>query len=129
MNCNILTYIIYLLVTVLVIVRVGHLLHRHGRIFIINCLHGDVALADAVNRILLSGYYLVNVGYTVLALKIRVTITSVLEMTETLGKKIGWIVLILGIMHIFNVSILLISDRKRTNRELNALKKINKRQT
>jgi hypothetical protein len=123
MTYNTLTYIIYLLVTLFVILRVGHSLHRNGRIFIINCLHGDVPLADAINRMLLIGYYLVNTGYAVITLKIWTRITSAVEMGETLGKKIGLIVLLLGGMHLFNLVMLLISDRRKTQRELMALKK------
>jgi hypothetical protein len=121
MNYNVAAYLVYLSITVGVILRVGHLLFRHGRIFIVNCLHGDTVLADAINRILLIGYYLVNVGYSVLSLKIWTPITSGVQMAETLGKKIGCIVLLLGAMHLFNVTLLLISDRRRTKRALLSL--------
>ena len=107
MNYNITSYIIYALALIFVIVRVGHLLFKNGRPFIINCFHGDAVTADAINRILLIGYYLVNIGYSVVVLKIWHSIISAEEMLEILSHKIGVIVLILGAMHMCNVFLLM----------------------
>jgi hypothetical protein len=120
MNYTLLAYTIYLLATITVILRVGHLLYRSGRPFIINCLHGNAALADAVNRVLLTGYYLVNAGYTVLFLRVKIPPQSYAETAELLGKKVGGIVLLLGIIHVCNLILLLVSGHRRTLRELNA---------
>ena len=121
MSYTIAAYIVYLLVTVLVILRVGHILYKAGRPFVIKCMHGDVALADAINKMLLVGYYLFNTGYTVFVLRIWKAISSGRELAEALGEKIGLILLALGVMHMFNVIMLLVSDRRRTNRELRSI--------
>jgi hypothetical protein len=117
MSFNNIVYIAYLLITVFVILRVGHILYRSGRIFIVNCLHGDTATADAINSILLSGYYLMNTGYAVFVLKMSQRVVSWQGTVEAIATKTGGIVLALGIMHIFNVCMLLLSDRRRTTRE------------
>ena len=119
MNYNILSYSIYSSITIFVIVWVGHLLFRNGRPFLINVFHGDAVMANAINKILLAGYYLINIGYAVVALKIWKEISSYRQTIEVLGYKIGIIVLILGIMHLFNVMILLEAGKiKKGNNNL-----------
>ncbi|WP_089909142.1 hypothetical protein [Chitinophaga rupis] len=59
---NTLAYIIYLLITYLVTVRVGFIFYRNGRLFILNLLRQDAALTDFINKILLVGYYLLNLA-------------------------------------------------------------------
>jgi len=118
MNYNIIAYGIYLIVIIYVVVIVGGILHKNGRPFLLNVFHGNASLADSVNNLLLAGYYLVNIGYSIVALKIWEKITLVRELVEILSVKIGMIVLILGLLHLFNISVLLITERKyrKTNR-------------
>ena len=118
MNYHAIAYCFYLGIILPVILVVGHLLFSSGRAFIFKCLHGDVHLADALNKILLAGYYLVNAGYAVLMLKINARLDNFIQLTDVLSKKIGTIVLLLGILHLFNLTMLLVSDRRRTNKEL-----------
>ena len=111
MNYNIITYCFYLLITAVVILIVGKTLYKNGRPFLINVFHGNSSLADSINKLLLVGYYLVNIGYTVVALRVWQKISSVQSMTEILAYKIGLIIFILGIMHVFNVITLVITER------------------
>ncbi len=69
MNTFHLAYLIcYLGIVVLVILRVGHLLHQSGRIYLNNLFSHSLPLAKSVNDLLLVGYYLVNIGYSVFVL-------------------------------------------------------------
>lgn len=119
MNYNIITYCLYLLITASVILFVGSILFKNGRPFLINVFHGDITLADSINKLLLVGYYLVNIGYTVIALRVWEKIYVLKQLIEILTAKISLIIFILGFMHIFNVIVLLITERVIT-------KKINK---
>ena len=107
MNYSIISYTIYLAATLFIILRVGATLYHNGRPFVIMCLGGSVKVADAVNRILLAGYYLVNAGYAVYTLRIWESVTSYMEVLEALSRKLGILVLLLGVMHLVNVSVLL----------------------
>ena len=118
MNYNILTYGIYLLVTMVVVIYVGAVLFRNGRPFLINTFTGDIALADALNKVLLAGYYLVNTGYVVLALKVWDKVDTLTEMADVLGFKTGIILLTLGIMHLFNVVCLIAIGKNRKQRTI-----------
>lgn len=106
MNYIITTYLIYLAVTITLTVWVARTLFVNGRIFLIEIFHKDELLADSVNKLLLVGFYLINVGYAVYTLKVMDTITNTQQLIEALSIKIGLIILILGGMHFFNLYIL-----------------------
>jgi hypothetical protein len=103
MNFFIVTYAIYLPLTIALTVWVAKTLFTNGRVFLIEIFHGDQLLADSVNRLLLVGFYLINIGYAVYTLKIMGEITSVQMVIERLSLKLGAIILILGAMHFFNL--------------------------
>jgi hypothetical protein len=112
MNYTVLTYSIYLAVTILLTIWVARTLFTNGRIFLIEIFHQDLVLADSVNKLLLVGFYLVNIGYAVYTLKIVDVVDSPQTIIETLSLKIGWIILVLGAMHFFNLFILFSLRRK-----------------
>ncbi|UYZ63153.1 hypothetical protein [Hymenobacter weizhouensis] len=103
MNFHLLVYGVYLPVTVLLTVWVARTLFTNGRLFLIDIFHGNEQLADSVNKLLLTGFYLINVGYATLTLRSAGAITSYQQTVETLSIKVGTIILILGAMHFFNL--------------------------
>lgn len=105
MNYNILSYLIYIPTTIILTVWVAHTLFKSGRIFLVEIFHGDEALADSVNKLLVVGFYLINVGYAIYTLQIIGEITSIQVLMEKLSKKLGSIILILGAMHFFNLMV------------------------
>jgi hypothetical protein len=106
MNKTFVAYLIYILVSTLLTVWVAKTLHKNGRIFLVDVFHGNEALADSVNHLLVVGFYLVNLGYVCLALKIGYRIEfDYAEVIEVLSQKIGWVLLVLGGMHFFNLYI------------------------
>ena len=64
----IITYMVYLAVSVALTVWVGRALFNNGRVFLVDIFRGNEALASSVNQLLLVGFYLVNLGYVVLTL-------------------------------------------------------------
>ena len=97
-----LTYCVYLAISLALTIWVGRTLHHRGRIFLVKCF-GNENLADAVNHLLLVGFYLVNLGYVCLALKYGVKPLDLPQSIEFLSTKIGLVMLILGAMHFFNL--------------------------
>lgn len=77
---NVIAYIIYLLFTYLITVHVGLIFYRNGRAYILNLLNGDDHLTDSINRILLTGYYLLNLGYAAVIINFWETIHKYAEM-------------------------------------------------
>ena len=105
MNYIISTYATYLVVSVLLTIYVARTLYKNGRVFLIDIFHGNNELADSVNKLLLVGFYLINIGYAVMVLKIWGDVETPRIMIEILSTKIGTIILILGAMHFFNLYI------------------------
>lgn len=103
MNYIILTYALYMPLAIMLTVWVARTLFTNGRIFLIDIFHGNELLADSVNKLLVVGFYLINIGYAVYTLRILGQIDSVQLVIERLSLKIGAIILILGAMHFFNL--------------------------
>jgi hypothetical protein len=103
MNTVVTAYLVYLAISISVTVWVARTLHKNGRVFLIDAFHGNKDLADSVNHLLVVGFYLVNAGFVSLALKFGIRPTDASEAMELLSAKIGWVLLILGGMHFFNL--------------------------
>jgi hypothetical protein len=103
MNETVVTYAIYLLVAIPLTVWVARTLHKNGRIFLVDCFHGNEELADSVNHLLVVGFYLVNIGFVTLYLKIADEVVAVRGVFEALSGKLGVVLLVLGAMHFLNI--------------------------
>ncbi len=97
------TYILYLVVSVALTIWGGRTLFVNGRVFLIDVFAGNEPLADSVNQLLVVGFYLVNLGFVSLALKLGYDVTTVQHSIEALSRKLGFVLLVLGGMHLFNV--------------------------
>ena len=110
----IITYSFYLVITIALTIWVARTLFKNGKVFLVDIFHGNAALADSVNNLLLVGFYLVNIGYAVYTLQITSSISNVQEVIEKLSVKVGLIILILGAMHFFNLYIFFTLRKKAT---------------
>src|SRR5687768_605057 len=99
------TYAAYIVISVFLTIWVARTLHKNGRVFLVEVFGGDEALADSVNHLLVVGFYLINLGYVALALKIGYEIGGTQDGIEALSYKIGLVLLVLGGMHFFNLLI------------------------
>ncbi|WP_424569960.1 hypothetical protein [Streptomyces sp. CH-036] len=106
MDLTVVAYVIYLLISVALTVWVARTLSRNGRIFLADVLHGNEKLADAVNHLLVVGFYLVNLGFVTLYLKNADGVADARELFEALSVKVGVVLLVLGVMHLGNVWVL-----------------------
>src|SRR5580765_326506 len=97
------TYLGYLAISVGLTVWVAKTLHKNGRIFLVDSFLGNEALADSVNHLLVVGFYLVNIGFVTLALKYGEKASDAQTGLEILSSKVGLVLVVLGIMHFFNL--------------------------
>jgi hypothetical protein len=97
------TYVLYLAVSIALTVWVARTLHRNGRLFLVDVFHGNEALADSVNHLLVVGFYLINFGYVTMALKLGYDVIDARGSIEALSQKVGYVLLVLGLMHFFNL--------------------------
>jgi hypothetical protein len=97
------SYCIYLVISIALTVWVARTLHKRGAIFLVDAFHGNVELAASVNHLLVVGFYLINIGFVSLALKSDLAINDGRRAIEMLSGKLGWVLLALGAMHFFNL--------------------------
>ncbi len=102
MNHTVTTYIAYLAVAIPLTIWVARTLRKNGRVFLIKSMDGDEPLADSVNHLLVVGFYLVNLGFVSLYLKLGHEVSRITEVFESLSAKLGVVMLVLGGMHFFN---------------------------
>ncbi|GAA2937613.1 MULTISPECIES: hypothetical protein [Streptomycetaceae] len=106
MDLTVLAYVIYLLISVALTIWVARTLSRNGKVFLADVLQGDAKLADAVNHLLVVGFYLVNLGFVTLYLKNADGVADARELFEALSVKVGVVLLVLGVLHLGNVYVL-----------------------
>jgi len=105
MNAVVITYLLYLAISLALTVWVARTLHRNGQIFLVDVFHGNAALGSSVNHLLVVGFYLVNLGFVSLALKLGYEVENSRQSIEALSSKVGLVLLVLGGMHFFNLFI------------------------
>lgn len=113
---NLIAYILYLLITYLVTVHVGMIFYKYGRYYMLNLFIGDEALTSFINKILLTGYYLLNLGYAALMIRIWENVQSFEQLIASIATMVGRIIITLAMVHYMNMAvILIISKRKSIN--------------
>src|SRR5256885_8206963 len=113
----VISYLIYLAISIGVTIWVARTLHRNGRIFLVDSFLGNEALADSVNHLLVVGFYLINFGYVSLALKLGYVINTTQEGIEALSFKVGMVLIVLGCMHFFNLFVFSRMRRRSSARQ------------
>jgi len=128
----VLAYLIYLPVTVMLTLYVAHTLFKNGRIFMLDIFKGKEDIANATNKLFEVGFYLLNIGFALLIMKVdqeEQTIDHVLpggeavynttalldtnqEVVEVLASKVGGFAIYLGVMLFFNLYLFFRGRRK-----------------
>lgn len=106
MNLNIFGYFIFLLITTYIIIVVGKICYRNGNVFVLELIPDHEELCQQINKMLLIGYYLINIGYCAMTLISWSTITILAELIATISAKTAIIVGILAVLHYLNIFIL-----------------------
>lgn len=103
MQIIVISYLIYLGISVVLTIWVAQTLHKRGAIFLVDAFRGNAELAASINHLLVVGFYLINIGFVCLALKTGAAMQDWREAIEILSAKLGVIMLLLGGMHFFNM--------------------------
>lgn len=109
---NTLAYILYLGITYWVTVHVGLRCYRYGRVYMLTLFQNDAMLTDTVNRLLLLGYYLLNLGYAAVMLYFWKPVTNRAELLAGVGSKTGIIVLTLALIHFGNMAVIWLAGQR-----------------
>lgn len=118
MNLLVLGYVLYLAASLFVTTYVGHVLHRESCPLCRDVFRESRRTADAVNDLLLVGYYLVNFALDVLLLRPGDSVIEPLDVAEWVSGRLGIVLTTLGGLHFINVSTLLVGMRWLRRRRL-----------
>ncbi len=110
---NTIAYIVYLLLTYLITVHVGLRFYKNGRLYILNLLNGDEELTNFINRLLLVGYYLLNLGYAAIMISFWETITNWVDLFSSICIMTGRIMLTLGFIHFINMTVIYVLSKQK----------------
>ncbi len=106
MNLNIIGYATYLVLTTIIIIKVGKVCYQNGNIYVAQLLPEHLDLCHKTNQILLVGYYLLNLGYCAMTLISWEQLYSFQQLIEVIAVKSATIIGTIALMHYFNIFIL-----------------------
>ena len=110
------SHLVYLAASLVITIWVARTLHANSRPFLIDVFRGNTRLADSVNHLLVVGYYLMNLGLAAVAIKLGGEAGNLQQAVELVSEKIGWVLVVQGIMHAVNVFVFC-EIRRRKNSE------------
>lgn len=113
-NRILLAYLVYLPVALGLTLYVARTLFSNARIFMLDIFHGRTDIADATNKLFEVGFYLLNIGYAMLILRIDrdSALFSGQAMVEELARKVGGFAVYLGVMLFLNMYLFFRGRRK-----------------
>ncbi|MEZ4803920.1 MAG: hypothetical protein R2852_00125 [Bacteroidia bacterium] len=112
MSYNIISYVIYLPITAWITIYVGKVCFVNGRAYLNQILHNRSELVNSINSSLLLGYYLLNIGYAATMLSFWPEIHDFQNLILELSRRIGLIIISLGLMHYFNLTVTYLISKK-----------------
>jgi hypothetical protein len=98
-------YAAYLGISLLLTIAVGWALARSGRVFLTSAF-GDERLAGAVSRLLVVGFYLLNLGFVALTVSTSGQISSGRQAFGVLFSKVGAELLVLGVLYLAAIALI-----------------------
>ena len=105
-------YAIYLPLAITLTLFVSRILFRNAKIFMLDIFKGREEIASATNKLFETGFYLLNLGFAFLILRLDLYDNSYQSLVEALTHKIGSFSIYLGIMLFFNLYLFFRGKRK-----------------
>jgi uncharacterized membrane protein len=95
----VISYAAYPAIGLALTVWVAGMLRRNGRLLLADAFRGDAKLGEAAKRLLLIGFYLVNLGYLTLSMSASASPENAQMTIEKVKDKVGGALVVLGITH------------------------------
>ena len=105
-------YFIYLPIALLLTFIVSRTLFKNGKIFMLDIFKGREEIANATNRLFETGFYLLNLGFALMILKLDIYTNTYQALVEALSYKIGGFAIYLGVMLFLNLYFFFRGKRK-----------------
>ena len=115
-NYNLIAYLVYLPVAILMTITVSNVLFKNGKIFMYDIFHQKEDIATATNSLFKIGFYLLNIGFAMLIVYMT-EITTTEDFIVRLSTKIGGFAIYLGVMLMLNLLLFMKGRRKSMQRK------------
>ncbi len=111
----VIAYLIYLPVALFLTYYVARTLFKNGKVFMLDIFKGREEIASATNRLFEMGFYLLNLGFALMILKINFNNNFLFDkqmLIEALSTKVGGFSIYLGVMLFLNLYLFFRGKRK-----------------
>lgn len=115
MTAALATHLIYVTVAVGLTTWLARMLYAHGDVFLADVFEGRTEIATALNRLLVVGFQMLNLGWALIIVRGDTTVTNAAEAANALVDNLGILLVTLGLIHFVNM---LVFWRIRARREL-----------
>jgi len=105
-------YAIYLPIVIGLTIYVSKTLFKNSIVYMTDIFNGREEIAIATNKLFETGFYLLNLGWALMILKMSLYSNSYQELIEDLSYKIGGFAIYLGIMLFLNLYFFFRGKRK-----------------
>ena len=105
-NPVLLVYLPYAVIAITLTIWLARTLSRHGGVFLTTVFPDKPELANAINQLLVIGFYLVNIGWALLLLRANEVSSAVATPTDAIAlltTRLGTLLLLLGVAHLANL--------------------------
>ena len=103
MNPLIVIYVVYGMAAIGLTVWLAKTLFSNGAVFLEGVFKDNHELAEALNRLLVTGFYMLNLGYAFLIFKTNGRPVGAVDSIELLVNKMGILLVSLGLIHFLNM--------------------------
>ena len=111
-SMTVIAYSIYLPAVIALTLFVAKTLFKNGKVFMLDIFRGREDIALATNKLFEVGFYLMNIGFALMILKISRVPYGVQSTMEILSYKLGGFSIYLGIMLFLNLYLFFRGKRK-----------------
>lgn len=105
-------YAVYLPIALALTLYVSRTLFRNSKIYMLDIFKGREEIALATNKLFETGFYLLNIGFALMILKMNLYGNNYQELVEALSYKIGSFSIYLGLMLFINLYFFFRGKRK-----------------
>ena len=105
-------YAVYLPIALFLTFYVSRTLFRNSKIYMLDIFKGRAEIANATNKLFETGFYLLNLGFALMILKINLYNNNYQELVEALSYKVGSFAIYLGVMLFVNLYFFFRGKRK-----------------
>jgi hypothetical protein len=102
-NYLFIVYLLYVAASLTLTLCLARTLFKNGEVFLDDVFADNPRLAGAVNRLLVVGFFLLNLGYALVTLRADPEVFTRAKGLEVLAVKLGSLLLVLGALHMGNL--------------------------